>query len=248
MAWLLETAGIRVDLLEGGYKTFRRWCRSTLAEPKPIVTLGGMTGTGKTNLLYALAQQGAQILDLEKLANHRGSSYGALGLPPQPSQEQFDNDLAIAWHQLSPDHPIWVEAESRRIGVCRVPDEIFMPMQAAPVLQVERSLSERLAILEQVYGDSDPAELILATERIAKRIGDQQAKSAIDSILAGELKPAIAIALNYYDKTYLYDLQRRGVTITPVAVIGLTDQEAATCLLGIIDQLGDPRLSVTIPQ
>ncbi len=246
MAWLLETAGLKVDLLEGGYKAFRHWCRSTQASPKPIVTLGGMTGTGKTNLLYELAAQGAQILDLEKIANHRGSSYGALGLPPQPSQEQFDNDLAIAWHQLSADRPIWIEAESRRIGVCRVPDEIFLPMQAAPVLQVERSLDERLAILEQVYGDSDPADLILATERIAKRLGGQQAQLAIDSIQSGDLKPAIAIALDYYDKTYLYDLQRRGVTITPVVATGLTDQAVVIHLLGIIDQLGDPRLSVTI--
>jgi tRNA 2-selenouridine synthase len=246
MAWLLETAGLQVDLLEGGYKSFRRWCRSTLAAPKPIVTLGGMTGTGKTNLLYELAAQGAPILDLEKIAHHRGSSYGALGLPPQPSQEQFDNDLAIAWQQLSADRPIWIEAESRRIGLCRVPDEIFLPMQAAPVLQVERSLVERLAILEQMYGDCDPAALILATERIAKRIGGQQAKLAIASIQSGDLKPAIAIALDYYDKTYLYDLQRRGVTITPVAATGLTDQEVVIRLLGIIDQLGDPRLSVTI--
>jgi tRNA 2-selenouridine synthase len=115
-------------------------------------------------------------------------------------------------------------------------------------LQVERSLPERLAILEQVYGDSDPADLILATERIAKRIGGQQTKSAIDSIQSGDRKPAIAIALDYYDKTYLYDLQRRGVMIIPVAATGLTDQAVATHLLGIIDQMGDPRLSVTISQ
>jgi tRNA 2-selenouridine synthase len=246
MAWLLETAGLRVDLLEGGYKAFRRWCRTALAMPKPIVTLGGMTGTGKTNLLYELAAKGEQILDLEGIASHRGSSYGALGLPPQPTQEQFDNDLAIAWNALAPDRRIWIEAESRRIGLCRMPDELFLPMQAAPVIQVERSIAERVAILEAVYGDLDPAALIEATERITKRLGGQQAKLAIDSIQAGDLKPAITIALDYYDKTYLYDLQRRNVTITPIAATGLSDATIADRLIGIAQQMGDPQVSVTI--
>jgi tRNA 2-selenouridine synthase len=247
MAWLLETAGLKVDLLEGGYKSFRRWCRSTLAIPKPIVTLGGMTGTGKTNLLYELAAKGEQILDLEAIANHRGSSYGALGLPPQPTQEQFDNDLAIAWNALSPDRRIWIEAESRRIGLCRVPDETFLPMQAAPVIQVERTIAERVKILETVYGDLDPTSLIEATERIAKRLGGQQAQLAIDSIQAGDLKPAIAIALDYYDKTYLYDLQRRNVTITPIAATGLSDGMIADRLITIAQQMGDPQVFVTVP-
>ncbi len=241
MAWLLETAGLKVALLQGGYKTFRRWVRATLASPKPIITLGGMTGTGKTALLHELARQGEQILDLEKLANHRGSSYGALGLPPQPSQEQFDNDLAIAWANLADDRPIWIEAESRRIGVCRVPDELFAPMQMAPILQVERSLEERLTILEQVYGDSQPKDLIAATERIARRLGGQNANAAIDSIRQGNLKPAIAIALAYYDKTYQYDLQRRGVAITAIELTGLTDPEAAQRLILAASQLSVPK-------
>lgn len=91
MAWLLETAGMQVCVLQGGYKAFRRWVLSTLETPKQIVILGGMTGTGKTDILHALAQQGEQILDLEKLANHRGSSYGNLNLLPQPRNEHFHN-------------------------------------------------------------------------------------------------------------------------------------------------------------
>jgi tRNA 2-selenouridine synthase len=241
MAWLLETAGFKVDLLEGGYKSFRRWCRTTLATPKPIVTLGGMTGTGKTNLLYKLADRGEQILDLEAIAHHRGSSYGALGLPPQPSQEQFDNNLAIAWQPLTADRPIWIEAESRRIGVCRVPDELFLPMQAAPVLQVERSIAERIAILAAVYGDSDPEDLVAATERIVKRLGGLEAARAIASIRQGDLKPAIAIALDYYDKTYLYDLQRRGVPITPIAATGLTDGDVADRLMRMCPPANGPK-------
>jgi tRNA 2-selenouridine synthase len=212
MAWLLETAGLKVSRLQGGYKAFRQWVRATLATPKPIISLGGMTGTGKTQILYALAAVGEQILDLEHHANHRGSSYGALGLPTQPSQEQFENEIAIAWNQLDPSRPIWIEAESRRIGLCRIPDELFQPMLRAPILQIERSRAERIEILLQDYGKLDRQELITATNRIAKRIGGQSAKVAIEAIQQGNLDIAIAIVLDYYDKTYLYDLQRRGVT------------------------------------
>jgi tRNA 2-selenouridine synthase len=231
MAWLLETAGLQVTLLEGGYKSFRLWVRSTLAEPRPIVALGGMTGTGKTVLLKALEKRGEPILDLEHWANHKGSSYGALGLPPQPSQEQFDNYLAIAWDQLPHDRTIWIEAESKRIGLCRIPDELLMPLFQAPVLQIERSREYRLELLEKEYGKLKIDDLITATKRITKRIGGQNANQAVEYILAGDLKPAIALVLDYYDKSYLYDLHRRNVPIYPIPADGLSDDQIVDCLL-----------------
>jgi tRNA 2-selenouridine synthase len=231
MAWLLETAGFNVTLLKGGYKAFRQWARSTLSTPRPIVTLGGMTGTGKTQMLYALSEEGEQILDLEAIANHRGSSYGALGLPAQPTNEQFENLLAMHWIKLDLNRPVWIEAESRRVGMCRVPDEIFGPMMQAPVVQMERSRQERIQLLLEVYGSSNFEELIAATARISKKLGGQNAKQAIDYIRQGNLAPAIDIVLNYYDKTYLYDLHRRQVPIRSVNVTGLELQEAARKLI-----------------
>lgn len=231
MAWLLETAGFQVCLLEGGYKAFRQWVRSALTIPKPIMTLGGMTGTGKTAMLQELAQQGEQILDLEHLAHHRGSSYGALGLPAQPSTEQYENLLAMAWAELSSDRPVWIEAESRMVGTCRVPDELFRPMQQAPILQIERSPAERLQILMAVYGEADREELIAATERIARRLGGQYAKVAVEAIRAGDLATAIELVLIYYDKTYLHDLQQRQVPWYSVNLTGLSDREGAALLI-----------------
>ncbi len=218
LAWLLETAGMEVSLLEGGYKAFRQWVRSTLATPQAIVTLGGMTGTGKTILLNALADRGEQILDLEHLANHRGSSYGSLGLPPQPSNEHYENLLAMQWVKLDRHRPVWIEAESRRVGSCRVPDEIFSQMIESPVVQVERSRLERINLLREVYGSADSEELIAATERISKKLGGQNAQAAIAYIRQGNLAPAIDIVLNYYDKSYLFDLKKRSVPIYPVDV------------------------------
>ena len=231
MAWLLETAGMQAYLLEGGYKAFRQWVRSTFAMPQAIVTLGGMTGTGKTILLNALANRGEQILDLEHLANHRGSSYGSLGLPPQPSNEQYENLLAVQWVSLDHDRPVWIEAESRRVGLCRIPDEIFLQMVESPIVQIERSRCERIAILLEVYGAADPEELIAATQRISKKLGGQNAQAAIAHIREGDLSSAIAIVLNYYDKSYQFDLTKRKVSIYPVDVSGLSRRESVDRLI-----------------
>lgn len=225
MAWLLETAGLEVGLLQGGYKSFRRWVELITALSKPIFTLGGMTGTGKTAILQALSEQGEQTLDLEAMAHHRGSSYGNLGLPPQPTTEHFENRVAIAWSHLSADRPIWIEAESRGIGTCRIPAPLFQQMLKAPIIQVNRSRSERIALLLEDYGRADRNTLIVATERLRKRLGGLQTQRAVDFIQAGDLAPAIDLVLDYYDKTYQYDLQKRGVAIHAVNISGL---DAAT--------------------
>ncbi len=232
MAWLLETAGFSVMTLTGGYKGFRYWARETLAVPKPIITLGGMTGSGKTAILHALAAQGEQVLDLEAIAHHRGSSYGSLGLPPQPTNEQFENQVATTWNTLDGDRPVWIEAESRRIGRCRVPDELFQPMMAAPVLQIERPQRERIAHLLVEYGEANRDELVAATQRIHKKLGGQHTQQAIASIDQGNLAPAIAIVLNYYDKAYTYDLyQKRNVPVYSVDVSSLDASSSAQLLI-----------------
>lgn len=237
MAWLMETAGFQVALLDRGYKGFRQWARSQLAIPKPVLTLGGMTGTGKTAILHILAAQGEQILDLEDLANHRGSSYGNLGLPPQPSTEQFENLIAIEWAKFSVDRPIWIEAESRMVGTCRVPDPLFHQMITAPVLQVERSRSERIEILLKMYGTVDPEQLMIATDRLTKRLGGDRTQAAVKFIQQGNLAAAIHIVLDYYDKTYLHDLQRRKVPIYPVPATELSDFAVAQLLIEMGDRV-----------
>ncbi|MCY7279048.1 MAG: tRNA 2-selenouridine(34) synthase MnmH, partial [Phormidesmis sp. CAN_BIN44] len=157
--------------------------------------------------------------------------YGSLGLPPQPSNEHYENLLAVQWVSLDRDRPVWIEAESRRVGLCRVPDEIFFRMVESPVVQIERSRSERIAILLEVYGSADPEELIAATQRISKKLGGQNAQAAIAHIREGNLAPAIETVLDYYDKSYLYDLTKRQVSIYPIDVSGLSDSERVDRLI-----------------
>jgi tRNA 2-selenouridine synthase len=237
VAWVLEMAGFEVATLAGGYKAFRRWALATVEQPKPIVIMGGMTGTGKTDILAALSQKGAQVLDLEALASHRGSSFGGLGLPPQPTNEQFENDIAVRWAAFDARQPVWIEAESSRIGLCRVPEPLFHQMSRAVVLEIKRSRSERLAGLVQVYGSADRQDLIQATLRIQKRLGGQRTKEAIELIQAEKLTEAFDLILDYYDKTYTYDLQRRQVKIYPIEVTGLPMDEAIDLIWEKVDLL-----------
>ncbi|MGJ3246990.1 MAG: tRNA 2-selenouridine(34) synthase MnmH [Elainellaceae cyanobacterium] len=230
MAWLLETADFSVSTLVGGYKGFRQWVRGVLAGPKPIITLGGMTGSGKTAVLHALIDQGEQVLDLEAIAHHRGSSYGSLGLPPQPSTEHFENLIAFQWQSFDASRPVWVEAESRQIGTCRIPGELFQPMADAPILQIERSRLERIEYLLSEYGNANPDQLIEATERLRRRLGGDRTQHAIECIRQNNLASAINIVLDYYDQTYTHAINRRQVPIYSIEVTGLDASQVATLL------------------
>ncbi|MBW4483135.1 MAG: tRNA 2-selenouridine(34) synthase MnmH [Tildeniella torsiva UHER 1998/13D] len=250
IGWILELAGFTVHLLDGGYKAYRHWVRETLATPKPILILGGMTGSGKTQILQKLAALGEPVLDLEGLANHRGSSFGALLLPPQPSTEHYENLLAEQWAQFGDERSIWVEAESRRVGTCRIPDELFVQMDAAPAVEVVRSVDERLDLLVEIYGEASTEELVAATERIRKRLGGDRTQTAIHHIQSGNLREACAIILDYYDRAYRHDLERRPRNIPQIDISGLTPAASAHYLhliekISHVDALDDAPLEAS---
>lgn len=241
VASMLTICGFQTATLTGGYKSFRQWVRSTLAIAKKIILLGGMTGTAKTDILHALAAQGEQVLDLEGYASHRGSSYGAVCLPPQPSTEHFENLIAAEWHSFDSQRPIWVEAESRSVGSCRVPPELFEQMNAAFALEITRPVSERLALLADIYGQANRDQLIEATGRIRKRLGNERTQAAIDYIKEGDLVSAIAITLTYYDRTYRYGLAQRSAPVPEVDVTGLPPEQAAQQLRDTLAKLSQAK-------
>ena len=231
VAWLASTLDIDVVVLEGGYKSFRRWVLGQFERPWPVQLLGGGTGSGKTDVLLALAQQGGAMVDLEGLAHHRGSSFGGLGQPEQPSTEMFENELALALVALEGQAPLWLEAESVQIGRCRLPNGLWQQMQQAPVVVLERPQKERIDALVALYGAEAHGGLLEATQRLQRRLGPQRTKDATDSIRSGDLSSACAVILDYYDRCYSYELNRRSTPITRLAVEGLSASAVAHQLL-----------------
>ena len=232
MAWLAEQIDLKPTLLQGGYKSYRRWVQEQFESPWPIKVMGGRTGTGKTDLLLAMERKGVAILDLEGLANHRGSSFGGLGLPPQPSTEHYENRLAevLHRHRSASATAIWLEAESIQVGRCRIPKPFFDQMQLAPVLEIQRSLEERVQQLVNVYGHQGGEALAEATERISRRLGPQRTQQALDAIRREDWAEACRATLDYYDRCYDRELERSPQR-NKVDLEGLDADQAANRLI-----------------
>lgn len=216
MTWLLNTAGFEVKSLAGGYKAFRKWVLSVFDQTFNFKILGGLTGSGKTTFLKYLEKNGEQIIDLEELAGHRGSAFGLLGMPAQISTEHFENCLAVALAALDQTKPIWLEDESRMIGLCNIPKAFFEKMQAAPLYFLEREKTLRIEHLIQEYGAFPKEELIFSVGKISKKLGGSRAKEIMRAIELGDLKKAVSYLLEYYDKAYLYGLRKRKTIFSSV--------------------------------
>lgn len=202
MAWALNLYGFEVYLLEGGYKKYRNWVLDQFKHKYSILILGGMTGSGKTKTLNRLKDLSQQVIDLEDLAQHQGSSYGSMGQLIQPGQEQFENLLARELNKLEKNTPLWLEDESLSIGRCFIPKPIFIQMRQAPVMKIIVPFQERVDFLVREYGLLDKDFLIESTSRIGKRLGPEQTRDAILAIREDHMADFIKIVLVYYDKTY----------------------------------------------
>jgi len=156
MATILSQVGWPVSVLSGGYRTYRRWVTARLYDgelPLKLVLLDGHTGSAKTEILGRLAERGLQTLDLEALAEHRGSLFGGLAGRPQPSQKMFESRLLSALEALDPARPVVVEAESSKIGDRMNPPALWSLMQAAPRIVLSAPRPERARYLVQTYDD-----------------------------------------------------------------------------------------------
>jgi tRNA 2-selenouridine synthase len=211
-AWLLDTAGLTASTLVGGYKAYRNAVLTTFAEPRNLIILGGKTGSGKTDILKELARQGEQIIDLEGLANHKGSTYGAIGQRPQPASEQFENLLFHGLRDLDLGRRIWLEDESRSIGSCFVPMAFWQQMRVAPVAFIDLPKDKRINRLVAEYAGIDHALLVEATERIRKRLGGKVTKDALEALTHQDYATVADVTLDYYDKAYLHGLSQRDQT------------------------------------
>ena len=209
LAWLLQTAGFSCHVLTGGYKAFRHWTLDQFQKPYRLMVLGGLTGSGKTDLLHKLRQQNEQVIDLEALAQHRGSSFVHLGCPPQPSSEHFENTLAWQLSQLDLRLPIWIEDESRQIGTCHLPLALWTQMSGAVFMWIHSPIEDRVKRLLGSYGEYAPQAIIASVERLVRKLGAVRTQQVVHAIQNRAMESAVAMVLEYYDQTYTFACQRR---------------------------------------
>lgn len=214
IAWLLDLYGFKVCSLTGGYKRYRHWILAQFTRDWPFSVVGGFTGSGKTELLQQLAAHQA-IIDLEALASHKGSAFGNLGMPPQPSQEMFENKLGMALSAQKSATRIWLEDESQRIGDVNIPQPLWATIRQAPLFFVNIPFEERLQQVVNWYGKQDKEKMLHAIVRIRKRLGPLETKTAVNFLIEDNITESFRVLLKYYDKWYSKSLQSRPEPPTP---------------------------------
>ena len=233
VGWLLNLYGYKIYLLKGGYKTFRRWVLAQFEKEYSLKVLGGFTGSGKTNVLKELSRIGQKVIDLEGLANHKGSAFGALGEKNQPSSEMFENLLALQLWQIGDacnsdaqtKNEIWLEDESAHIGTVGIPKAFWQQMRNSSLYFLEIPFEERLKNIVKTYGVYDKQELIGSVLKIQKRLGGLNTKNVIQFISESNLHEAFSILLKYYDKMYSQSLQKREDVNSLLQKIPCTDTQ-----------------------
>jgi tRNA 2-selenouridine synthase len=240
-ATILTQVGWRAETLVGGYKSYRSLVVKALYDTpiaSPLIVLDGNTGSGKTDILHALAARGHQVVDLEGLASHRGSLFGAVGV--QPAQRGFETALALALSQLDPARPVVVEAESSKVGDCRLPPRLWAAMTEAPRVVLEVPLEARADYLTRAYADlvEDPDR----TRAVIGQLRSSHPAERIEDWLATLERaewPALAEGLmrHHYDPRYGKHRSRMEV---PLAVVQGASLDAA----GIAALAGQVELAI----
>ena len=234
VAHIFARIGWPVSQLEGGYQAYRRSVIAHLDEQAERFTFRavcGTTGSGKSRLLQVLAREGAQVLDLEQLARHRGSVLGGLPTAPQPSQKMFESHLWDALRKLSPGRVVYVESESKKIGDVRVPDKLMERIRASECVRVDTSTADRVALLIEDYPHLVDNPGLLATQlgHLVQLHGHdkinrwtQMAKNGLTTTMVE------ALLVEHYDPSYLRSIHRnfiRYVDARPLVLAGIADAD-----------------------
>jgi len=232
MVTVMDQVGWPVTVLDGGYQTWRRTVVAALYErplASPVVLLDGPTGSGKTPMLALLAERGVQTLDLEGIARHRGSLFGALP-GGQPSQKLFESRLFAATEALDPARPVVIEAESARIGARTIPPILWAAMGAAPVIDLVVPAHARAAHIVSVYADiaADPDALDLALSRLPRHHARTTLSEWRALAASGDIARLVAELIeHHYDPAYRKTTETRGRQA--MGQVTLPDLSPAAC-------------------
>jgi len=227
IAWVLGTGGFQATVLKAGYKSYRRWVLSELDKDRKYIVLGGRTGSGKTEILKAMAKY-VPIIDLEGLAHHKGSAFGHLGQPPQPGNEYYENLLAEKLFAIADDETVWIENESQNVGSAKVPAKLYQGIRESFTVEIVLNAEDRKKRILNEYGIFSAELLAETTKKIRKRLGEVRLREALEHLQQGNLEAWIEMMLAYYDKMYNYgmDLRDRS-SVLQIDVSPLADADAA---------------------
>lgn len=211
-AWLMNTAGLKAFVLKGGYKAYRNFVLNDFTLKRNFILIGGKTGSGKTGVLRALGND-HQIIDLEKLANHKGSAFGSINEAKQNPQQIFENTLYSQLDCLNSSRPVILEDESQAIGYNRIPYALWLQMKQAPIIKLEIPIELRIPKLVEDYATVDKDQLKQAVLKIAQQLGPLNTKLCLLNIDAGQLADVARLCLLYYDKAYdfLYENKKQPI-------------------------------------
>jgi tRNA 2-selenouridine synthase len=214
LATILGAIGFHVTLIEGGYKAWRAALVDDIAAIAPKLNyrvICGPTGSGKTRLLQTLAEQGAQVLDLEALANHRSSVLGHIPGLPQPSQKRFDSLIWDALRRFDPARPVFVESESKKVGNVRVPDALIDRMRDSPCIDLKLPNSERVALLLEDYDFfvTNPVHFCDRLQALVELRGKAVVDGWVEKVIGGKTPDVVLELLtNHYDPMYAASIKR----------------------------------------
>lgn len=236
--WLLNTAGIPAKKIIGGYKGIKSEMRKVFDQDILLRVIGGLTGSGKTDYLKHMEDIGYQVLDLEGLANHKGSAFGHINELDQPSTEQFENNIFSEWREFDFSRPILVEDESSKVGDAHVPPIIFSKMKEAPLIVINVPNSKRIERLIRDYTDTDKDIIIKACDSIQRKLGGQNHKEIVEAVLSDNLEKACDMLLVYYDKLYNHGLtHKKNTKIVDILLDKDDDKDNIRLLKETIDSI-----------
>lgn len=207
--WLMDTAGVNALKLDGGYKKYRNQALGLFTKPHKIVLIGGSTGSGKTEVLKKLHEITSQTIDLEGIANHKGSVFGFIGQKAQPTQQQFENNLYRELLKINDASAMFIEDESFTIGNVKLPYPFWLQMKEAPIIKLLVPFELRVKRLVNEYGQVSIDTLRKPLLQIKTRLGPQHCKTALEHLEKGELDKVAEITLHYYDKAYEFSHEKR---------------------------------------
>ena len=233
----MKIAKINSHSLSGGYKSYRQVIMDTFRLPFKIILLGGCTGSGKTEILNALAKAGEQVLDLEGIANHKGSAFGGLMMPPQPTTQQFQNNMFEEIQKFDFSKRIWVEDECLAIGKIFLPTSFWKTMTQSPLVTMEVAKSIRIERLVKEYGGANANEFVTMMQKVVNKLGGQNFIIAKEKFLNGDIAATMEILLTYYDKAYLRSMEnKKDRTLFSLPWDGTNGADFANVLISKLDR------------